>query len=80
MLIKGINGNVIENKAKENFAALRTIKGKSIIVSNEVGLGIVPVNKLARDFRDIAGRVNQIAVGESNEVFLLVSGIPLKIK
>ncbi|MFH1202262.1 MAG: bifunctional adenosylcobinamide kinase/adenosylcobinamide-phosphate guanylyltransferase [Candidatus Omnitrophota bacterium] len=80
LLIKGINGNVIENKAKENFAALRTIKGKSIIVSNEVGLGIVPVNKLARDFRDIAGRVNQIAVGESNEVFLLVSGIPLKIK
>ncbi|MDD5108950.1 MAG: bifunctional adenosylcobinamide kinase/adenosylcobinamide-phosphate guanylyltransferase [Candidatus Omnitrophica bacterium] len=53
---------------------------KIIIVSNEVGLGLVPVNKLGRDFRDIAGKVNQFVAAKAKEVIFMVSGIPLKIK
>lgn len=51
-----------------------------IVVTNEVGGGIVPDNKLGRDFRDLAGCVNQLFAQASDEVYLMVTGIPLKIK
>ena len=51
-----------------------------ILVSNEVGFGIVPEYKLGRVYRDIAGRVNQYIAQRSQEVYLIVSGIPVKIK
>ncbi len=51
-----------------------------IIVSNEVGLGIVPENFLARRFRDIAGGVNRRVANAADEVFFLMSGIPLRLK
>ena len=51
-----------------------------IIVSNEVGLGIVPENKLARYFRDIAGNTNQTIAKYADNVYLTISGIPLKLK
>ena len=54
--------------------------GDIIIVSNEVGLGLVPENPLGRYFRDIAGSMNQIIAAESDEVYMVVSGIPVKIK
>lgn len=50
------------------------------VVSNEVGMGIVPENELARKFRDHAGRLNQKAAAAADEVFLMASGIPVKIK
>lgn len=50
------------------------------IVSNEVGTGIVPENKLAREFRDLAGIINQKVAKASDEVFMVVAGIPIKIK
>lgn len=59
---------------------LKKIPGKSIIVSNEVGLGIVPDNKLARDFRDIAGRLNQLFAEKADQVFMMHAGIPLQLK
>lgn len=51
-----------------------------ILVSNEVGMGIVPENGLARLYRDIAGRANQLLAAAADEVHLVVSGIPLKLK
>jgi adenosylcobinamide kinase/adenosylcobinamide-phosphate guanylyltransferase len=51
-----------------------------IMVANEVGFGIVPENKMARIFRDIAGRVNQYIASRADEVYLVVCGIPVKIK
>jgi adenosylcobinamide kinase/adenosylcobinamide-phosphate guanylyltransferase len=51
-----------------------------IIVSNEVGMGIVPDNDLARLFRDIAGKANQLLAVAADEVHVVISGIPLKIK
>lgn len=50
------------------------------VVSNEVGMGIVPENALAREFRDVAGRLNQRVAEAASEVFLVVAGIPVKIK
>lgn len=70
----------IEGEFCSMVKTLKKIKSRCIIVSNEVGLGIVPNNKLARDFRDIAGRMNQLMAGNSDEVFFTVSGIPWKIK
>ncbi len=51
-----------------------------ILVTNEIGMGIVPENKSARLFRDIQGRVNQKLASAAKEVYLCVSGIPVKIK
>jgi Adenosyl cobinamide kinase/adenosyl cobinamide phosphate guanylyltransferase len=51
-----------------------------IMVTNETGMGIVPDNKISRIFRDFAGRVNQKLAAAASEVYLCVSGIPVKIK
>ena len=53
---------------------------KLFIVSNEVGAGIVPENKLARRFRDLAGTLNQKVAGIADEVYMVTAGIPVKIK
>jgi len=50
------------------------------LVSNEVGMGIVPENDMARRFRDMAGILNQKVAEISDEVYLLIAGIPMKIK
>ena len=55
-------------------------QGRVILVSNEVGMGIVPDNMLARTFRDVAGRANQKLAAAADEIYLCVSGIPMKVK
>jgi len=50
------------------------------IVSNEVGMGIVPGNKQSRIFRDMAGRLNQEIARIADEAYLMVSGLPLQVK
>ena len=51
-----------------------------ILVTNEVGWGIVPVNPLARCFRDAVGKVNQLFASSADQVYLMVAGVPLRIK
>ncbi|GER93463.1 bifunctional adenosylcobinamide kinase/adenosylcobinamide-phosphate guanylyltransferase [hot springs metagenome] len=71
------------NEEIENFIlTLKEYKNPSalIIVSNEVGMGIVPENELARRFRDMAGLLNQKVAEIADEVYFVVSGIPVKIK
>lgn len=51
-----------------------------LVVSNEVGLGVVPPYELGRAYRDILGRANQILARHADEVHLLVAGIPMRIK
>ena len=63
--------NILRHKKQDSYI---------YIVSNEVGTGIVPENKLAREFRDLAGTMNQKVAGVSDEVFMIVAGIPVKIK
>ena len=52
----------------------------TILVTNEVGCGIVPENALARRFRDLAGRINQEVASRATEAHLVVSGLPMRLK
>ena len=70
----------VEEASKELFDTLKKVRGRAIVVSNEVGDGIVPNNRLVRKFRDIAGVVNQWMAQVADEVYLMVVGIPVKIK
>ncbi len=62
------------------LAALEAYPGRLVIVTNEVGSGIVPDNALARRFRDLGGRVNQEVAARATEAYLVVSGLPLQLK
>ncbi|MDP9096781.1 MAG: bifunctional adenosylcobinamide kinase/adenosylcobinamide-phosphate guanylyltransferase [Pseudomonadota bacterium] len=61
-------------------AALAARKHKTVLVSNEVGLGIVPDNALARRFRDDAGRLHQHLATLADTVVFVVAGIPVTVK
>jgi adenosylcobinamide kinase / adenosylcobinamide-phosphate guanylyltransferase len=61
-------------------AALRAQKSPVVLVSNEVGLGIVPRNALARRFRDAAGLMNQMIAQAADEVEFIVAGLPVRVK
>jgi adenosylcobinamide kinase/adenosylcobinamide-phosphate guanylyltransferase len=68
-------------KAVEAFtAALINLHTDVVIVTNEVGMGIVPDNPLVRQFRDLAGNLNRSVAGMADEVYLCVCGLPVKIK
>jgi adenosylcobinamide kinase/adenosylcobinamide-phosphate guanylyltransferase len=60
--------------------AARAAAGDVVLVTNEVGCGIVPENELARRFRDTVGRVNQAAASCAHEVYWMVFGCPLRVK
>jgi len=60
--------------------ASRTFAGTLICVTNEIGLGIVPDNPLARRYRDLVGTCNQIVAGVAREVILVSCGLPLHLK
>jgi len=62
------------------ISALREPPSDIYIVSNEIGMGIVPESPTTREFRDMAGRLNQMIASIADEVYLVVSGIPIKIK
>jgi adenosylcobinamide kinase / adenosylcobinamide-phosphate guanylyltransferase len=59
---------------------LKKVDASFIIVSNEVGLGLVPDNRMGRLYRDVLGRANQMLAQSADEVYLLVAGIPLRVK
>lgn len=67
-------------KCKELIAAAKEASGTVFMVTNEVGSGIVPENAAARHYRDLVGRCNQVLAAGADEVFLVVCGIPMKLK
>lgn len=73
-----------EREIAAEFAALaafvKQARARPIFVSNEVGLGIVPENRMAREFRDHAGRLHQIMAEVSANVYFIAAGLPLKMK
>ena len=63
------------------LASIKSCEGKTVIfVTNEIGLGIVPDNKLARYLRDIAGRVNRTVATAADKLFLTISGVTIELK
>ncbi len=59
---------------------LRAQKSPVVLVTNEVGLGIVPDNALARQYRDAAGLMNQLIAQAADEVEFIVAGLPIRVK
>ncbi|MDU4861268.1 MAG: bifunctional adenosylcobinamide kinase/adenosylcobinamide-phosphate guanylyltransferase [Terrisporobacter othiniensis] len=76
--------NELENYIREQITKLLEAVKKTnlyfVIVTNEIGMGIVPENKLSRIYGDFVGRANQLIASYSNEVYFVVSGIPMKVK
>lgn len=81
--------NLLEKRKKELFVlakveqlseALANFSGQSWIVSNEVGLGVVPAAPLGREFRDLAGIMNQQIAKSANEVYWVSAGLPQRLK
>jgi adenosylcobinamide kinase/adenosylcobinamide-phosphate guanylyltransferase len=73
-------GRDVEAEHDRLFATLARLRGPVVLVSNEVGLGIVPDNPLARRFRDAAGRLNQAIAEAAERVVFVAAGLPLVLK
>jgi adenosylcobinamide kinase/adenosylcobinamide-phosphate guanylyltransferase len=75
-----LEGEDIAGHVAALATALERARGPVVLVSNEVGGGIVPDNAMAREFRDLQGRLNQDMAALASHVTLVVAGIPLAIK
>lgn len=73
-------GRDLEAETRQLVGSLSRLRGPVVLVSNEVGLGIVPDNALARRFRDAAGRLNQEVAAACERVVLVAAGLPLVLK
>lgn len=80
LLLKYDDAAQVLADVKELTEELPMLKTPLILVSNEVGMGIVPENRLARTFRDVAGEANEMIAKTADEVYVTLSGLPLKLK
>ena len=84
ILLRGRDGAPAEEPVLKEINALINrmdeLEATFILVSNEVGLGLVPDNELGRRYRDCLGRANQILAQHADEVYLMVTGIPIRLK
>ena len=76
----GLAEDGIVTRCEELLAACRRHEGTVILVTNEVGLGIVPENPASRLYRDLLGRCNQAVAAQADAVEFMVSGLPLELK
>ena len=70
----------VESDVGRLVECLDGVKGELVIVSNEIGLGLVPDTPLGRDFRDLHGRMNQRVAAVCDQVVFMVSGLPMVVK
>ena len=70
----------LDGEGDRLVAALQATRCPMVVVSNEVGLSIVPENALARRFRDEAGRLNQKVAAIADEAWFVAAGLPLRLK
>ena len=79
LLHRGASSAILDEVA--SLASMAAgLKTPLILVSNEVGMGIVPDNALARIFRDLAGEANELLAQSADEVYVMFSGLPLRLK
>ncbi|MFC1988079.1 bifunctional adenosylcobinamide kinase/adenosylcobinamide-phosphate guanylyltransferase [Chloroflexota bacterium] len=72
---EGVTGEI-----SELVECINCLDATFIIVTNEVGSGLVPANQMGRLYRDLLGRANQLLAGQADEVHLMVAGLPVTIK
>lgn len=70
----------VSGRVADVLDAIRSTTARVVVVSNELGLGLVPAGQSVRSFRDLAGRVNQQIAAEADEVYLVIGGLPLRVK
>ena len=75
-----LNDQELKTATERLLAALAARQGTTVLVSNEVGFGIVPETPLGRRFRDEAGFLNQKVAAAADSVTLVVAGLPMKVK
>ena len=79
-----VNASIVEQKitteVDELVDCINHTEASFIIVTNEVGLGLVPANRVGRLYRDLLGRVNQLLTERADEVYLMLAGLPVQIK
>jgi adenosylcobinamide kinase/adenosylcobinamide-phosphate guanylyltransferase len=81
LMMAGVKDKAVEKKIKEFADTIRKAKtGFIIVVSNDVGGGIVPGDPLSRKFRDLLGLANQALAKKADTVIFMQAGIPLTIK
>jgi adenosylcobinamide kinase/adenosylcobinamide-phosphate guanylyltransferase len=68
------------SEINELIAAMDKLNSSFVIVSNEVGMGLVPETKLGRIYRDLLGKANQLLASHATEVYLMVACLPVRIK
>jgi adenosylcobinamide kinase / adenosylcobinamide-phosphate guanylyltransferase len=73
-------GSHVEAEAAEAARRAATRAGRTIAVSNEVGMGLVPDNPVGREYRDVLGRVNSLWAREAAEAYLIVAGRALRLE
>ena len=73
-------GKIVSEEISSLIQFMGDKRSNYILVSNEVGSSLVPDNVLGRQYRDVLGRANQLLAGAADEVYLMVAGIPLKVK
>ena len=77
---EGLRPRQILSRIKDFSRAARQVPGLVVAVSNELGLGLVPFEPASRRFRDLSGQVNQLIAAAADEVYWVVSGIPIRLK
>jgi adenosylcobinamide kinase/adenosylcobinamide-phosphate guanylyltransferase len=80
LLLEWTDAAAVERRIAELARTVQACAGPVILVSNEVGLGVVPDSQLGRQFRDLAGMANQAVAAGADEVIMTVAGIPVVIK
>lgn len=80
LLLEGLPESAIRSRMGRVLRACQKPGLTALFVTNEVGLGIVPEHPQARKFRDLLGTVNQQAARAADEVYLLVAGLPVRVK
>ncbi|MGD8562666.1 MAG: bifunctional adenosylcobinamide kinase/adenosylcobinamide-phosphate guanylyltransferase, partial [Desulfarculaceae bacterium] len=80
MTVSGLSQSRIEDRFEDLIQTLPNLQGDLILVSNEVGMGIVPGNALSRSFRDLAGGLNRRLAQVCQKVVLVTAGLPLVLK
>lgn len=80
VLPEGDKTKAILAEVERLAAVARDHQAKVVVVSNEVGMGLVPEHPLGRSFRDVAGWANQIMAAYADKVYMVIAGIPVEIK
>ena len=76
----GLIEEEVKLETNELIDCMKDIEADFIVVTNEVGTGLIPVNPMGRLYRDLLGRANQMLARHADQVYLLVAGLPVRLK